>query len=204
MRRCAQVAGLWLLLWVVGVTAAETPQPLEVLHDGEALKLVFAAPVGREKPLTVGPWKLGPSLKRVKNGKPERPSDKRLTLYFIAPGTQYQNPVAPALDHNLLVNTAPANDDPITAEFDLFWVIVLDPDLTKDLRTEQDLIMRAQEEFTPGDLYTLDDAPGAGLLRDALRADSLLDLQRYRHKDGTLPRILILPANSIQSATIER
>src|SRR5689334_17880263 len=138
MRRCTRVAGLWLLLWIVGVTAAETPQPLEVLHDGEPLKLVFAAPVGREKPLTVGPWKLGPSLKRVKNGKPERPSDKRLTLYFIAPGTQYQNPAVPALDHNLLVNTAPANDDPITAEFDLFWVIVLDPDLTKDLRTEQD------------------------------------------------------------------
>jgi hypothetical protein len=189
---------------MAALTAAETPQPLEVLHDGEPLKLSFAAPVGREKPLAVGPWKLGPSLKRVKNGKPERPSDKRFTLYFIVPGTQYQNAAAPALDHNLLVNVVPENDDPINAEFDLFWVIVLDPDVTKDLRSESDLIMLAQERFTPGDLYALDDAPGAGLLREALRADSLLDLQRYRTKDGRLPRILILPANSIQSATIER
>jgi hypothetical protein len=193
-----------LLLWLTALTVAETPQPLEVLHDGEALKLRFAAPVGREKSLAVGPWRLGASLKRVKNGKPERPSDKRFTIYFVAPGTQYQNTTAPALDHNLLVNVVPENDDPIDAEFDLFWVIVLDPDVTKDLRSEADLIMLAQERFTPGDLFALDDAPGAGLLREALRADSLLDLQRYRRKDGTLPRILILPANSIQSATIER
>jgi hypothetical protein len=140
----------------------------------------------------------------VKNGKPERPSDKRYTLYFIAPGTEYQSTATPALDHNLLVNVMPPNDDPIDAEFDLFWVIVLDPDVKKDLRTEADLIMLAQERFVPGDLYALDDAPGAGLLREAFRADSLLDLQRYRRKDGTLPRILILPANSIQHATIER
>lgn len=193
-----------MLLWMAVLTTAQTPQPLEVLHDGEPLKLAFAAPTGREKPLTVGPWRLGPSLKRVKNGKPERPSDKRYTLYFVAPGTQYQSGVAPAVDHNLLVNVAPANDDPIDAEFDLFWVIVLDPDVKKDLRSEADLIMLAQEHFVPGDLYSLDDAPGAGLLREAVRADSLLDLQRYRQKDGTLPRILILPANSIQHATIER
>jgi len=193
-----------MLLWMAVSTAAETPQPLEVLHDGKALKLVFAAPAGRERPLTIGPWKLGPSLKRVKNGKPERPSDKRYTLYFIAPGTEYQSTATPALDHNLLVNVMPPNDDPIDAEFDLFWVIVLDPDVKKDLRTEADLIMLAQERFVPGDLYALDDAPGAGLLREAFRADSLLDLQRYRRKDGTLPRILILPANSIQHATIER
>ncbi len=193
-----------MLLWITVLTRAETPQPLEVLHDGEALKLSFAAPTGREKVLTVGPWRLGPSLKRVKNGKPERPSDKRYTLYFIAPGSQYQSAAAPALDHNLLVNVVPPNDDPIDAEFDLFWVIVLDPDVKKDLRTEADMIMLAQERFSPSDLYALDDAPGAGLLREALRADSLLDLQRYRHKDGTLPRILILPADSIQHATIER
>jgi hypothetical protein len=193
-----------MLLWITVLTRAETPQPLEVLHDGEPLKLVFAGPIGREKPLAVGPWRLGPSLKRVKNGKPERPSDKRYTLYFIAPGTQYQNVAAPALDHNLLVNVVPPSDDPIDAEFDLFWVIVLDPDMKRDLRSEADLIMLAQEHFAPGDLYALDDAPGAGLLREALRADSLLDLQRYRQKDGSLPRILILPANSIQHATIER
>lgn len=193
-----------MLLWITALGSAETPQPLEVLHDGEPLKLVFAAPSGREKPLTVGPWKMGPSLKRVKNGKPERPSDKRFTLYFVAPGTEYQSAAAPWLDHNLLVNAIPPNDDPIEAEFDLFWVIVLDPDVRKDLRSEADMIMLAQERFSPGDLYSLDDAPGAGLLREALRADSLLDLQRYRHKDGSLPRILILPANSIQHATIER
>jgi hypothetical protein len=193
-----------LLLWIAAATVAETPQPLEALHDGEPLKLRFAAPIGREKPLTIGPWKLGPSLKRVKNGKPERPSDRRFTIYFVAPGTQYQSAATPALDHNLIVNVVPPNDDPIDAEFDLFWVIVLDPDVTKDLRSESDMIMLAQDRFTPGDLYALDDAPGAGLLREAVRADSLLDLQRYRRKDGTLPRILILPANSIQSATIER
>lgn len=203
MRPCTRVAAI-LLLWMAVPSPAQSPQPLEVLHDGEPLKLSFAAPTGREKPLTVGPWRLGPSLKRVKNGKIERPSDKRYTLYFIAPGTEYQNPAAPTLDHNLLVNVVPQNDDPISAEFDLFWVIVLDPDVTKDLRTESDMIMLAQERFTPGDLYAIDDAPGAGLLREALRADSLLDLQRYRNKDRTLPRILILPANSIQSATIER
>lgn len=179
-------------------------ESLPALHEGESLKIRFAAPQAKARPLTVGPWRLGSPLRVPKVGKADKPSDKRLTLYFVVPGTQYQSAASPSLDHNLIVNTAPAADDPVDAEFDLFWVMVLDPRLKADPKGESEIIGLAQEWFIPGDLYSLDDAPGAALVREALKADSLLDLRQYRQKDGGLPRILIVPADRILSATIER
>jgi hypothetical protein len=204
VRHCRSIVVLSALL--VGSVLSQQPQAesLPIFHEGELLKIQFGAPQAKAKALTVGPWRLGAPLRIPKVGKADKPSDNRLTLYFVVPGTQFQSAASPSLDHNLIVNTSPAADDPVDAEFDLFWVMVLDPRLKADAKGESEIISLAQERFVPGDLFSLDDAPGAALLREMLKADSLLDLRKYREKDGSLPRILIVPAERILSATIER
>jgi hypothetical protein len=205
VRHCRRSIVVFVAL-LTGSVVSQQPQTesLPVFHESELLKLRFTAPPRRAKALVVGPWRLGAPLRVPKIGKADKPSDKRLTLYFVVPGTQYQSAAAPSLDHNLIVNTAPAADDPLDAEFDLFWVMVLDPLLKADAKGESEIIALAQERFMPGDLYSFEDAPGAALLGEELRAESLLDLRKYRQKDGSLPRILIVPAQRILSATIER
>ena len=138
------------------------------------------------KPVTVGPWKLGP---RVLDPKPR---DKRLNLYIVAPGTQYRLEAADDFDHNAIINALPEAGK--SREFDVYWALVLDPRLHTDFRSERDLIIAAQASFTPGDLFEFSDAPAEAFLRGALKLDSLEDLQPYRNRNHTLPRVIIVPA----------
>lgn len=182
-------------------TAVSQQQAVTVAayHDGETLRVTFQRGV---RPLTVGPWTLGTPLRRTAVGKPEKISDRRKTIYFAVRGSQHRSENA-AYDHNLIVNVVPA-DEAVEAEADLFWVIELDPRLQSDLKTEAELIVLAQERFMPGDLFAVEDAPGGALLRDKLGVTSLADLKKYRLADGTLPRLLIVPANMAFAITVER
>lgn len=122
----------------------------------------------------------------------EKPLDKRLNLYVVIPGKQYHSPTAPEYDHNLVVN-ALTHDQ--LREWDIFWCFVLDPRLEDDFRSEHDLLVAAHESFTPSDLFDVEDIPGHEVLREKADVQSLADLGRYRRKDGSLPRVVILPAH---------
>lgn len=198
----------WALLAVASAVPCSSQQQkddiLMAFHEGQPLSLRIHR-TAKGIPLKAGPWRLGTKLRNTKHGRADKISDKRINLYFVVPGTQHQSKQQPEFDHNLLVNIAPPEErqQPIDTEADLFWVAVLDPKLTAEIRTESDLILLAQERFTPNDLYSFDDAPAAALLRGNIRIGSIFDLARFRDSDGTLPRILILPANAILSVTID-
>jgi hypothetical protein len=154
-----------------------------VYLEGEVVRLVLS---DEPKPVTVGPWRLGP---RVSDNKPR---DKRLNLYLVAPGTQYHLEGSEDYDHNAIINALPAEGK--SREYDVYWALVLDPRLKTDLRTERDLIVAAQTSFTPGDLFEFADIPTDFLLQTYLKVDSLEELEKFRRRDRTLPRVIIIPA----------
>lgn len=176
-----------LALWG-GLLWAAAPPPdsrlLEAVYlDGEEKRLILADVA---KPVTVGPWRLGT---RVSDTKPR---DKRLNLYLAAPGTQYHLEGSEGYDHNAIVNALPA--DGRSREYDVYWALALDPKLKTEFRSERELIIAAQTTFSPGDLFEFDDVPSDFLLRTYLKVDSLETLEKFRRRDGTLPRVIIVPA----------
>ena len=139
-----------------------------------------------------GPWTLGQPLRE------EKPLDKRLNLYVVVPGRQYRSPGHAAYDHSLIVNTL-TEDKP--REWDIYWCFVLDPAFQGDLRSEHDLLVAAQQSFRPADLFDLEDVFGHEAMAEKIGVRSLSDLRRYRHQDGSLPRVLMAPARLALRAT---
>jgi len=139
------------------------------------------------KTFSYGPWALGAIV------HDDKASDHRFNLYVIVPGAQHQAPPpADEFNHSVLLNSAgeTADKDP---GWDVFWVVVLDPDLNQEIRSERELLLLGQSYFVPSDLYQPEDAPGHSLLRQ-LGFVSLNDLARFRRDDGALPRIVLLSA----------
>jgi hypothetical protein len=199
----------WALLAFASAVPCSSQQqkddPITAFHDAQPLSLrIHNAPKAAQ--VKAGPWRLGTKVRHTKQGRADKISDKRINLYFVVPGTQYQAKQQPEFDHNLLVNVAPPDEggQAIDTEADLFWVAVLDPKLTTEIRSESDIILLAQERFMPNDLYSLDDSPSSALLRESTKIESIFDIARFRDQNGTLPRILILPANAILGVTIDR
>lgn len=139
-----------------------------------------------QQPFAFGPWQFGV---RVFDRKPR---DNRLNLYLVFPGKLHQAEGHADFDHNDIINALPPEG--AVVEWDVYWVIVLDPALRQELRSEREMILQAQEGFTPGDLFEFRDVPGHAFLQAFLNTDSLDDLARYRMKDGRLPRMIIVPA----------
>jgi hypothetical protein len=161
----------------------------------ESTNVLLAAEDGGHRQLaSLGPWVFGP---RLEHGKP---LDKRLNLYVVIPGKQYRSPASPEYDHTLIVN-ALTHDNP--REWDIFWCLVLDPKLREDFHSERELIVAAHETFKPADLFDLEDVPARNVLAEEFGAHTLADMRRYRHKDGSMPRLLILPARFAIRATVE-
>jgi hypothetical protein len=173
-------------LWA-GTPSADPPSSVSAVYlRGQPVDF-HLAPAGKgQPPFSIGPWQFGV---RVSDRKPR---DKRLNLYLVAPGTQHHSEGYEEFDHNDLINALPPGDAAV--EWDVYWAIVLDPTLRPDLRSEQDLIMKAQEGFVPGDLFEFQDIPGQAFLRAFLEIDSLDGLAPYRRRDGQLPRVIIVPA----------
>lgn len=141
---------------------------------------------------SLGPWTLGQRLPE------DKPLDKRLNLYVVIPGKQYHSTNAPEYDHNLVVNRLTHDQ---AREWDIFWCFVLDPNLEADFRSEHDLLVAAHQSFTPQDLFDVEDIPGHEVMREKTDIQSLADLGRFRRKDGSLPRLVILPAHLAVNAT---
>ena len=141
----------------------------------------------RSKTFNYGPWTFGSVV------HDDKASDHRFNLYVIAPGTEHQTmPPADEFNHTVLINAADDEGDK-TQEWDVFWVVVLDPDLNQEIHSERELLLLGQAYFVPKDLYEAEDAPGHILLRQ-LGIDSVGDLAKFRRSDGALPRAILLSA----------
>ena len=189
--RTALIAAVLSVALGASASAPEPIKPLAAYHDGA--EILFAPESGETTKLaSFGPWTLGQPLRE------EKPLDKRLNLYVLIPGRQYRSTTRPEYDHSLLVNTL-TEDKP--REWDIYWCFVLDGSVPPDIRSEHDLLVGAQESFRPRDLFDLEDIPGHEVMAEKLNIRTLSDLKPYRHKDHTLPRVLIVPARLALRAT---
>ena len=184
--RAAILVGCAAALWA-GTTRATPPGSISTAYLRDQLVQFNLAPLQKgQQPFAFGPWQFGV---RVLDRKPR---DARLNLYLVFPGALHQAAGFEDFDHNYIINALPPEGAMV--EWDVYWVVVLDPALRQELRSEQEMILQAQEGFTPGDLYEFRDAPGHAFLHAFLKIDSLDDLAPYRLKDGRLPRMIIVPA----------
>jgi hypothetical protein len=170
----------------------EVVKPFSVYHDGDDLIFTPEA-TGTHKLAGLGPWNLG---ERVAEDKP---IDKRLNLYVAVPGVQYRAPGKSDYDHNLIVNKYTVDGKP--RDWDVFWCFILDPALRPDLRSERELLLAKHQTFRPAALFEFKDVPSHALIAERLSIKSLAELRRYRRADGSLPRLLILPARLAVRAT---
>jgi hypothetical protein len=176
--------------------AHDSVKPFLVYHDGA--NLVFTPVItGTNRPARFGPWNLGERL----SPNEEKPRDKRLNLYVVVPGGQYQSASRPEYDHNLVINKYPS--DHKAREWDIFWCLQLDPALPKDLRSERDLLEAAHQTFRPPSSFTLREMPASAVMVERLSVTTVDSLKRFRRKDGSLPRMLIVPAHLALRATAE-
>jgi hypothetical protein len=169
-------------------------KPFSVYHDGDDLIFTPEA-AGSRRMASVGPWNLG---QRVAEDKPV---DKRLNLYVVVPGLQYRTPGKSDYDHNLVINKYTV--DGKARDWDVFWCFILDPTLRPDLRSERDLLLAKHQTFRPATLFEFRDIPSHALMTERLSIKSMNDLRRFREKDGSLPRLVILPARLVVRATAE-
>ncbi len=186
-------------LCAAAVLSAAPPPSRQVIqtayHDAETVSVSVQRPVRGQKALTFGPWQLGMATRN------ERPRDRRLNLYVVVPGNQHHIEGWDEYDHTAILNAVPENEEP--RDWDVYWVLAIDPGMQDELRSERDLLLHAQERFLPSDLFEFDDIPADLVLRQYLHIASLEDLEKYRHKDGTLPRLLVLPAGCVVRMTVE-
>lgn len=172
----------------------EAIKPFSVYHDGD--DLVFTPEAASTRKLaSIGPWKLGERL------GDDKPADKRLNLYVVVPGAQYRTPGKTEYDHNLVINKYTVDGKP--RDWDVFWCLILDPALHADLRSERELLMAKHQTFLPAAQFEFKDIPSHAILTERLSLKSMADLKQYRLKDGSLPRLLILPARLAVRATAE-
>ncbi len=164
-------------------------------HEGQTVNVAFEPPARGQRTLDYGPWQFGIST------RDQRPRDRRLNLYVVVPGAQHHMEGWDDYDHNMIVNAVPQSDEPV--EWDVYWVLVLDPHLQEDLRSERYVLLLAQDRFSPGDLFEFDDIPGRAVLRDYLHITNVQGLAQFRQKDGSLPRLLVLPAGGVARMRVE-
>ena len=155
-------------------------------YKGETVPFKVVDTGSRRSQLHVGPWLLGV------RAADSTPRDRRRNLYVVFPGSQHRAPGWGEYDHNCVLSDLPTSDEPV--EWDVYWAVVLDPNLHEEFRSEQELVLAAQSGFLPPDLLEFTDVPSEGFLRSQMRIRSLTELARFRRKDGTLPRLLITPA----------
>jgi hypothetical protein len=162
-------------------------KPFLAYHEGE--NIVFSPEeTGTHREARLGPWDFGERLSPAD----EKPRDKRLNLYVVVPGDQYRSPSHPEYNHNLVVNKYTVDGKP--REWDIFWCFVLDPSLKANLRGERDLLMSAQDTFQLPENFQVTQLPDAVVLKEKLSVTSVDNLKRFRRKNGSLPRMLIVPA----------
>ena len=187
-----------ILLANAGLTQDQKPIPdsrgnRQVYLDGKLVGFRIIVPPGSRRVFNLGSWEFpGPISDPA-------PKEKRFNLYLVSPGQTHKSNAWQEFDHNEIINALPKLGTPV--EWDVYWAIVLDPKLRKELKNERDLLLAAQSSFLPGDLFALEDVPGSGFLRGVLKVDSLRGLRGFRRRGGLLPRVVILPAGFAVTAS---
>lgn len=166
-------------------------RPLSAYYESATVWFVPEVAATHQR-VELGPWTFGWLLPQAK------PQDKRLNLYVVLPGKQNHLPNDRSYDNNLVVNSLTHEH---AQEWDIFWCFILDPKLGDDLRSEREIIVAAHETFKPRDLFDWSDIPSNKALTEKLRLHALSDMRKFRHKDGSLPRLLILSAHLAVSAS---
>ncbi len=100
---------------------------------------------------------------------------------------------------NLVLSAIPAEEP---AEFDVYWAVVLDPNLKEDIRAETQLVLAAQEPFTPDEQFHFTQVPSHAFLRNVLHIESLDQLADSKRPDGTFPKVAIIPAKFAVRANV--
>jgi hypothetical protein len=198
-RHIQTLSKLGLVAAAVGLTAASRQEikPFLVYHDGANIRFAPET-TGSQRRAKFGPWDLGERL----SASDDKLRDKRLNLYVVLPGEQYRSSSHREYDHNLVVNKYTLDGKP--REWDVFWCLSLDRSLPADLRSERDLLLAAHQRFHPDESYRFQDVPASAIIAEKLSVDSLEGLEKFRHKDGSLPRLLIVPAHLALRATATR
>jgi hypothetical protein len=199
--RAVSIIAISAAAFAAAASMREVVKPFSVYHDGDDL-IFTPETMGKHRLASVGPWNLG---ERVAEDKP---IDKRLNLYFVAPGLQYRAPGKAEYDHNLVINKYTVDGRKYTVDgrprdWDVFWCFILDPTLRPDLRSERELLLGKHQTFRPATLFEFKDIPSHALMAERLSIKSMADVRRFRGKDGSLPRLLILPARLAVRATAE-
>jgi len=195
-RRLRAVSIIAILAAGFGAAASmrEAVKPFSVYHDGD--DLIFAPEAATTRRMaSIGPWNLGAQV------ADDKPADKRLNLYVVVPGAQYRAPGKAEYDHNLVINKYTVDGKP--RDWDIFWCFILDPTLRPDLRSERELLLAKHQTFRPASLFEFRDIPSHALMAERLSIKSMTDLRRFREKDGSMPRLLILPSRLVVRATAE-
>ena len=198
LRHIRALAKLGLFVATVTVTsfAGQQTKSLLVYHDGSRM-LFTPQHTGTHRTAKYGRWDFGERL------KDERIRDKRLNLYVVVPGGQYRSILHRRYNHTLVINKYTIDGKP--REWDIFWCLALDPTLRADIRSEHDLLLAAQETFQPASDFTIRRAPSHTAMAQELNVKSVADLNRFRRNDGSLPRLLIVPAHlAVRATTTKR
>jgi hypothetical protein len=190
---------LGIMAAAVGLTGAARQEikPFLVYHDGAHI-LFTPELTGSRHLAKFGPWDLGERL----SSSDDQPRDKRLNLYVVLPGGQYRSPEHPEYNHTLVVNKYTVDGKP--REWDIFWCLVLDPGLRVDLRSERELLVAAHQRFHTDGNFQIRQVPAYAVMAEKLSVTTAEGLERFRHKDGSLPRLLIVPAHLALRATATR
>jgi len=171
-------------------TSDTPPQPQlnKAFYDGREIDFTPAHTRIPGREFKFGPWNVGARA----SGR-TKPSDHSPNLYLVVPGSQYERSGNELFNHNRILSTIPKGGG--EWEWDVYWALVIDPTLTIDFHSERELLVAVQEEFMPPADFTLDKAPSHKVLQDMLKFRTVDQLKKYRRPDGTLPAILIIPAN---------
>jgi hypothetical protein len=196
-RHICAIAKLGLFAATVTLTslASQQVKPLVVYHDGSRM-LFTPKGTGTHRMVKYGRWDLGEGLK---DGKLR---ERRLNLYVVLPGGQYHSMLHRRYNHTLVINKYTL--DGRAREWDIFWCLVLDPKLHSDIRSEHDILEAGQQRFRPGKDFKLGRIPSHTAMAEELNVKSVASLRRYRRRDGSLPRLLIVPAHRAIRATTTR
>jgi hypothetical protein len=193
--RVAAKLGLIAAAAALSGASRQEAKPFYVYHNGANI-LFSPETTGTNRQAKFGPWNLGERL------GVDKPLDKRLNLYVVLPGGQYRSPDHPQYDHNRVVNKYTVDGKP--REWDIFYCLALDRSLGADLRSERDLLVAAHQSFQPPGNFSLKDVPTSAIMAEKLSVTSVEGLERFRRKDGSLPRLLIVPAHLAVRAIAEQ
>lgn len=179
---CALLWASTLTVSALPVTAQTSSKAREAFYEGKRVRFDIAS-AKRGRMLRVGETSLGPVAR-------SKPSDRRPILYIVVPGGDREGFASAAF--NLIVNDLPRDDKPVI--WDVYWALVLDPSVATDFTDERELLIATQGGFSPADSFRFDQMAAASVLRGQLNIESVEGLDRFRLPDGSLPRVLIAPA----------